>query len=142
MKRGARDTSPAKAQSTLAVRLTAADPQHKLLWLERNDFPADSTPGEGMAPRAMVVFAEIVGFPEWNKHMSVTSVSPFAHPLSVESASFLGRLILLTPGEVFWGHDHFTHNLFCISKASSALLRKRRVNNCSVNLHYRSKVQG
>lgn len=65
MKRGARDTSPAKAQSTLAVRLTAADPQHKPLWLKkRNDFPADSTRGEGKAPWAVVVFAEIVGFPK------------------------------------------------------------------------------
>lgn len=56
--------------------------------LERKDFPADSALMEGMATLAMAVFAEIVGFPEWNEHASVTSVSPFAHLLSIESAKF------------------------------------------------------
>lgn len=77
--------------------------------LERNHFPADSAPRVGTATWAMVVFAEIVGFPEWNKHAGVTSVSPLAHPLCVESARFPGSLMLLTQKGRCFGNAAISH---------------------------------
>lgn len=65
-----------------------------------------------MATWAIVVLAEINGFPEWNKHASVICISQFAHPLSEDAARFWYCFIDTEEGEC----GQFTRNLFLLNQ--------------------------
>ncbi|MFC5291276.1 geranylgeranyl reductase family protein [Actinokineospora guangxiensis] len=114
------------AGSATALAALRADPAARVLLLDSADFPRDKVCGDGVAPHAMDVLADLgVDIAELTAGTEPVTRLTVVSPGGIRFARPFARPAFVVPRVLF------DHRLLCAAQAAGAVLRKHRVRTIS-----------